>query len=413
MIKFVKHIYHYFKSLSYLISLFKKRNKNKKAVLVINHFFDQDIESLKLYEKDSDLRFIVVDPKRLFAPIISLFPMEIRRAQIPYTIDSQERNRSISRLISVCLFALLQKATDFKLIVTPSDLYYWLREFVGVSREKGVNTIVLDKEGIISPHYFEYHSKKIKNLFPPISDQFIVWSDRQKAFWRKVGVLDDKIEVIGQPRSDLLFKLEKSSLNVFESESNPLIVFFTYFTNAYIPPELEREKGLSWKDLRHSTHTQIRKLADKYSNVNIVVKCHPQQLDSDEIKEFFRGKSNIKVLLGAKSSNQLLINADLVIGFQSTSMIESVLLGKPTIYTFYSKDVEEFQEGILPFHKYNAFEVVRSERELYEKVSFYINNNFDYKPDKHARQELLNTYLKQVDGQVGKKVIKFLEEYIG
>jgi len=379
------------------------------VVLVINHFFDQDIAALKAAEGNSNLFFLVISPQHLFAPIISTFPIEIKRAEIPYDDLSQRNNRQTASKISKFILKFLMRKVEIDLILTPSDLYYWVREFILNAKLEGIRTIVLDKEGIISPHYFHYHALKIKRLFPPISDGFIVWSERQKSFWENVGISSRDIKIIGQPRSDLLYHLSKKRLNIFDDDTKPLVLFFTYFENAYITPELEEEKGLSWRELRCTSHRQIKILAKQYSGINFIVKCHPQQLDIEDVVLFFKELQNVRILSGAESSNQLLINASLVIGFQSTALIESIVLRKPTIYTFYTADVEEFKDGILPFHKFEAFDVVHSESQLFERVSYYIESDFENIMNEESREKLLELYFNNPDGNTAKRVIAYLE----
>ena len=416
MIKKIKHLYHYLRSFVYLISNIHKQDRQSKAkhnVLIINHFFDQDIEALLMANEEEDFVFKIVEPRKMFAPIISLFPKSIRIAEIPYDDDSVEIERQKSRKLSELIFNFVHKRFPFECIITPSDLFYWLREFIDVADKMGIPTIVIDKEGTISPYYFKNHTENIKKLFPPIGDKFIVWSENKRDFWINTGVKKEEIEIVGQLRSDLLKTLKKKKLNLFTDEKNkPLIVFFTYMLDAYIPKKFYHEEHFSWKELRNESHDILKKIAIKYENINFVIKCHPQQLDIESIKREFQSFKNVKVLAGASISNQLLMNADLVLGFQTTALIEAVALEKPTIYTFFSKSVEKFQDGILPFHEYDAFRVARSKEELNAMIEDFIEKDFKNEMNKESRERLLKKYLNNPDGNVGKRVLRFLENYL-
>ena len=61
---------------------------------------------------------------------------------------------------------------------------------------------MIDKEGTISPYFFDYYANEIKSKYPLLSQKILVWSERQKLFWKKTGVEEHKIKVVGQPRSD-------------------------------------------------------------------------------------------------------------------------------------------------------------------------------------------------------------------
>jgi hypothetical protein len=81
------------------------------------------------------------------------------------------------------LFLKLRKNYEFDCIVTPSDSFFWLREFIVVAESHGVFTIVADKEGIVSPYDYLTAPSRIKTYYHPISKHFFVWSERQKTFW--------------------------------------------------------------------------------------------------------------------------------------------------------------------------------------------------------------------------------------
>lgn len=388
-----------------------RNQSGKKTILAVNHFYDQDIQALINASDSTDLNLIVINPRNLFAPIVSLFPVDIRAGKLPYDDSSVSSERRYAKRISKIIFRTLYRRLNFDIILTPSDAYYWIREFIHVSKNENVPTVVVDKEGTISPYYFVNHCLEVKDLYPPISDKFIVWSENQKEFWSNCGVSPDNIEIIGQPRSDLLMSLKPEKLNLFEEERNPTVLFYTYELDAYIPSHMY-EAGLTWSDLRNQCHEQIKRLAQENSEVNFIIKCHPQQLDIEEIENDFNGYENLKVLTGSASSNQLLVNSDLVVGFQTTALIESIVLRKPTIYTFFSESVHSFKEGILPFHEYSAFETVSSDIELYDKIKEFIKNKFSSNIPDESREKLIKRYLNNPDGKVGRRVLNYLQQYL-
>jgi len=387
-----------------------KINDTKINLLAINHYFDQDIKALQL-AASNDINITIVEVNKIFGHLYTLYPQNVRLAKIPYDDDRIKTYRHISYLCSFIIIILLLKKVKIDCIITPSDSFYWLREFIAASKKLMIPTIVLDKEGIISPFYFNNYPQDIKKLFPFFSDRIVVWSERQKEFWMKSGVPLEKIKVIGQPRSDLLFKLKKETNFIFNN-NNPLVLFFTFEINAYIPTEYFKDKKVSWEKLRNDIHSVLKKIARNHSDLNFVVKCHPQQLDKADIEQEFNGYQNVKVLSGASLANQLLINADLVIGFQTTSLIESILLRKPTIYTHWTTDYDNFRDGVIPFHEHNAFIQANSPEELEKQILNLKDKKFVFKVDLKDRDILLKEYLNNPDGNVSNKILKYINTYL-
>lgn len=393
-------IYLILKSFFFYTFQVRIEGKGSKRILVINHYFDQDISSIV---RSSDcLKYIIVKPE-IFQPIRNIYPEIVHRGNIEYDHPSLEDKRKWARHFSFFLFKWMKWIYKFELIITPSDIFFWLREFIIISKQNKISTIVIDKEGVISPYYFEHHSAKIKNNFPLISDRIIVWSNRQKNFWIKCGAEESRIKIIGQPRSDLLLKKNDTHQN------ENYILFLTYFENAYVPKEIE-EKGISWSQLRAETHEILKEIALLFADQKIIIKCHPQQRDIKEIKKEFLNYRNIHVETGTQKTDMLLINAGLVVGFQSTALIESILLKKNTIYTFWTKSVEDFKDGILPFHKFKSFLIAHSKQELLSLLSMYCNKTLS--SNRFFDEELIHYYLNLPDGSVGLRINKYLKDYL-
>lgn len=405
LIRFTKYT---IRSMLLIIFCELKIGSGKNGMLIINHFFDQDIRALRLANHNHF--FFVVINHMIFQPIREMYPVSVRRAEVAYNDPAFKLNRFFARIYSRIILFILRKKYRINCIVTPSDFFYWLREFIVLAKEKSIPTVVLDKEGTISPHSYKHHSLNVREKCPFISDRIIVWSARQRQFWLRAGVDEERIKVIGQPRSDLLYLLEKGNLNIFPDNSKPLVVFFSYALSAYIPTANLKEDKLSWQRLRQESHSVISRFASTRPEINFVIKCHPQQADISDIEFDFRHLSNAKVLSGAILTNELLINASLVIGFQTTALIEAVCLEKPVIYTFWSDAVIELENEILPFHKFDIFFQASSPNNFKKLLKEFCDNDFNLPKSTESDKQLIQEYLNNPDGKVSIRVLEFIEQ---
>ena len=81
------------------------------------------------------------------------------------------------------------------------------------------------------------------------------------------------------------------------------------------------------------------------------------------------GKS-VQLVHGSLDARELIISADIVVGFQTTALFESLGAGKSVIYTYWSSAVTEYLNDLLPFHDLNprAINVATSAKDLKEKI---------------------------------------------
>jgi len=223
------------------------------------------------------------------------------------------------------------------------------------------------------------------------------------------------IEVVGQPRSDFFFKKDKwkTKEELGLSNERRVVLFFTYDSGAYIPLELFRG-GFNWTEMRTETHQVIKKLAEENPQIDFVVKIHPQQRDvSSILNDFSNAGRNIKLIRGSSISNQLLVNSDIIVGFQTTVLLEAMLLRVPILYTFWGKCVNEFAEELIPFHKTGGVEIVRSADELRKKIKYYIDTKAPVIAP-YAREnadKFIKDYFYMPNGHAGERTLRAVEEF--
>ncbi len=387
----------------------KVNNRFDETVLFINHNFTQDIECMSEYFKDY-YNVLVIDNIPFFNDAYYIFKKKDERiGEVSYKNISEIKKEKYRMIVSKKLDYLME-ITNLKFIIMPSDSFWWIREFVTEARERGLITIVVDKEGTISPLSYEVHANFIKEKFPFISDYLFVWSERQKKFWNKTGVNNDKIFVVGQPRSDF-FKNEKKWLTKKELEIGEYktILFFTFEIDAYIHI-LEKNNNNSWKKLRNNIREELFKFIEEHDDVQLIVKCHPQQNDLWDLRDFYKkiNNSRIKLIEGAKLSNQLIVNSDLIIGFQTTALIESLSTKKEVFYTAWTEEFELLKKHLIPFHDYEGFQVISSKKEFSQKLSHWYND--ELMTDFSKRKKIVSDYLYVVDGNVSKRICEKIGE---
>ena len=382
---------------------------SKTRVIAINHHYEQDIEAMRL--GGSDIGIIDLKHNYIFGFANLYFrDADFRGAKIPYdSPDFAEAREKYRRFVRV-IVAILKSLFRHKALLLPSDSFFWVREAVHVHREKSIPVIVIDKEGVIAPYYFREWIPIRKKNFPFMSDRLIVWSERQRDFWNQTGVDNDLITVIGQPRSDFFFHPERwaSREKLGLPTEGKVVLFFTYEKSAYVPLKSVAEEK-DWLPLRSETHEVLKEVASMNRDIRFIIKCHPQQRDLDRVYADFRGVKNAVVMTGSQSSNNLVVNSDLVICFQTTGFLDAHLIRKPIIYPAWGELFDELKENdMLPWHRSQGALFCPSPTEFKKELVRLIDSGIkevDSEDILRKRQEFVGDWFYNPDGQVGSRVI--------
>lgn len=385
---------------------------SRKTILIVNHFFDQDVRALARANKNYNL--VVIDPTKLFRGARLFFSDAVQGLMAPY---DKTDHHCLSEYRYECELILenLVKRCNPSLIITPSDVFYWIRELIVVARNRGIATIVIDKEGTTSPYNFDAHARRIRDFAPFISDHIFVWSERQCEFWGKVGAGHERITVIGQPRSDLLHHERHNDLDAYFRRWQPLVTYFSYMPNAYIPVKLVQAERLDWGEMRQQSHDEIYQLACDHPGYNFVIKTHPQQSDLDDLRRKYE-RENLRVIGGSAVAYELLQRSELIVAFQTTTVIEAMLLNKRVIYTYWGPLIPRLEKDILPFHEAPGIVVARSLNAFRETCGRFFtgdNSPFEFTAlELQARAEFVNRYLYRPDGRVCERFFESIGRFV-
>lgn len=385
--------------------------------VIFNHHYDLDVDALCAAETPHTLW--VLDPFALFKDMLYYFPPEHRDLLAVYGTGKMRDSIERFKAGFVRSFARrLQRETGLGAMITPSDIFYYQRPLIEELRELGIPTIVQDKEGTISPSaIMDDHARVLTERYPPIADQYYFWSESHREFWRRVGVSEDRMKVLGQPRSDFFFHPErwppKTSLGV--AASKPLIVVFTYDADTYARPSTEPNPERPWKPLRDHMHAAVRELARVRSDIEVVIKAHPQQVELAEIAAELAADPlpNVKLVTGSNSASHLLVHADVIVGFQSTVMIEAMLTKAPVIYAGWGTKHDELDAGLIPIHRSGGCSVPRDRAELDRMLRDALAGKLAPTAQMmQMRRTFTHRYFADADGHAAERVLQASAQFV-
>lgn len=378
--------------------------------------FDQDIEALKI--RNTQFSFIFLNAIHLRNIAMTIFPPSVESYSSynsPELAQLRQRwNRVMQRFVGK-----LRAQFDIHGVIAPSDNFFYVRELIPVLHNVAIPYIVVDKEGTICPAYFTHFAQYIKDTCPLLADHILVWSERQKLFWQKTGVAADRISVTGQPRSDFWKQperwMQKSELGIAGLRTNAkMFLFFSYDPWAYTPDYMVQKGEMHWDVLRTETHDVLFSFAKSHPEIDLVIKLHPQQTDLPEIENAVKnsGVKNIFLTTGPGISNQLIVNADCIIGFQTTAIIEAMITPKPIIYTFWGEAKDRWSQDLIPFHECSGINTVTSTQQLHEQLVRNLEAPELSVEQRSGRDAFVEEYFTSVDGQSAIRTLQTLDHLL-
>ena len=223
--------------------------------------------------------------------------------------------------------------------------------------------VSLNEVGVTEKTFLEFNKKKIPSIL--LEHGFIERTDKTKRFdvLSEYTSFKDKIAVWGQKKKDWL-------INEYGVDPKKIIVTGSprhddYFHSKYVkknkdeklllltPNPINDVNGLGNTELKLQFNKTIENIfltIKKFDNVKIIVKLHPIQLKhNEEIKSLIK-KLNISTPIYLWTSVIDTINsADVVIVVSpeihstSTMLLESMILGKPTMNIYFDEKIPQYE----------------------------------------------------------------------
>jgi hypothetical protein len=317
----------------------------KLRVLALDHYFDQDLRALEAHPRLLVRRFPY---QRLRGPALRMLGAEVATQLDTFNRPELEprRRRYAGWLADEVRRLYLEQAFD--VIVLPSDTFFYVRSLPDAAHALGIPVVVVQKETTVAVGTMQVHSANIGTEAPFSADFMTVCSERHLEFWLRTGANRSLIEVTGQPRFDIYAAPRR-----LQPSSRRRILFLSYALDAYVPRAGNQPRPTTWMQLRDETETVLLN-AIRSGSVDVLVKCHPQQDQRAEEARLARraGPSWRRGLSLARvdaDTRRLILGADVVVGFQTTALYESVAARKHVVYAAWGDAYDRFRERLIPF----------------------------------------------------------------
>ncbi len=402
----------YLSAISWNISLFLlnfKNNKNsKKKVLVLYKSYGaNDIELLKKNKKN-DFNFFYF-PRKNIKIIFNNFFNKIKHDLNDDKYHSQDKlvneTKSKYRNFLKKTFEVFNSKHNFLSVISFNFRYTSEKELHSVCKLLNIKFIVCQKESLhyndnnaITKLYIETNSKngEFKGHY------FTVYTQKYKDVLVSASISrPENIFVVGMPRADFYF-----------TDLKPEKKHILYFVPSWQPPKiLEKEFSFDQKKYSESVTNVIFDFALKNPKETIICKFKISS-NSDYFFENDIKKKKIKNIILKKggSSENLIKDAKAVIGFQSSGLIEALILKKPVIIPYFDlNSSQKFKECTLRLDNIAHYAYNRESMLLH--LNKVCNNSISFSKNQIKKiDDIIKHYIGNNDGKSSDKLLDFLNK---
>jgi hypothetical protein len=247
------------------------------------------------------------------------------------------------------------------------------REFAAALQENGTPFVIVQKENLngITPRRADFWRtvyEKGRGKFG--GRKILVYNQTERDLQISSGVVEPaQVIVTGMPRLDRIHQWRRAHAG--KEAERPQVLFFGFSRKDKVPGRNIRElktKGfanaaatvaeagdqwaeLSWNELCAGTCQGIVAFARRHPDVRVVVKTKKQTTQADEMMELLRGEgddlpANMAIVRGGDPF-ELLTQSKVVVGFNTTGLIEALAAGKPVIVPWFGEVHNETLRDII------------------------------------------------------------------
>lgn len=354
-----------------------ERSSAQIKVLVIEKaIFNEDVNVALGASKD--IQLFGVRRSVLKAMALGILPRHVC-ADDTYISDDPEARHAKERYREFLseVWRHLQRYIRFDMVLTGNWAYWAERELGAVLENVGTPFVVLHKEGIKPPA----RSELLRDLFRVTRGQFmgrrmLVYQEAERQHQIDGDISrPDQLVVVGMPRMDQLHEWRRKAAagTVPTRAVTPLVLFLAFLPNNFLPSYSGLPSDLAWDGLCRGSLRAMIDVAREHHDAEVIIRPRKQELE--EVLALLQGvlapDESLPANLTVSASGgaiDLVEKAWVVVGHNTTVLLEGLAAGKPVIIPEFAEALDERYHGYI-VDVGTAAEYPRSVAELVRAVS--------------------------------------------
>ncbi len=340
-----------------------------------------------------------------------------------YVQHDNDANRGRYRAFLNKLFDTLESIVgpiDFYLAGSQHDIH--IVEMVEVGQKRGISFLINDREGIYTTFTRNFVAEQIKRS-GLVKSHYVFAANHNHAFTFEVSRQPSvrSVEVIGELDTDYFFHFNHQFDRPEYQEWNHYrkkMVFLTFGTNNYIEPYAfpNLPPDMNWVKLLAESEDVVLNFAKEHNDIAVFYKMgHYEDLNHQFLNRCkVLGITNIIPLGRAFPCSELMMYADLTVGFLTTAMYEAMFGKKPLWYTHWSiPECVDQDTMMLPLKESGACRTLYSAEQFKNDLHHWAKDdpalNTVSKEELEARAKSLDWAFHRPDGKLSEHFFQRLQ----
>jgi hypothetical protein len=307
--------------------------------------------------------FIILSIPRMHIKEVFLgfLPVSIQDNNYRFETEELQKKRLELRAFWEEIVRRLSVIKPIHLVITGNFSYAAEQELTVACEELGVRFVALHKECLNTPALAEFY----QNVYHTHKSQFrgskiLVYNSSEAGIMLGSGIAqDNQVSITGMPRMDALHQWRRSAAGRGSKNRNqrPCLVLFSFNEKTGMPwvgdktshdrrmkmgPEYD---GLSISTLVEDCHKVVWELAEENAELEVFIKTKANMNGYKTLNQVYgpgyqkRVPSNLKIIHGGDPL-PLLIRADAILSFNSTTLLEGLAAGKAVVQPRYAEAID-------------------------------------------------------------------------
>lgn len=316
--------------------------------------------------------------------------------------------------------------------------YYLQREFAAALEESGTPFIVLHKENFngITPRRADFWRvvyQKGRGKFT--GRKILVYNEIERTLQISSGIVEpENVVVTGMPRLDRIHQWRREHAG--QDIKRRQVLFFGFSRKEKVPVIVGKKRHtlqwapgtatvlddieelwseLSWDQLSAGTCEAIATFARQRPDVQVIVKTKAQSIQMTDTMALLTAGGelppNVRMISGGDPF-QLLTESSVVVGFNTTGLVEAVAAGTPVVVPWFAEACEEAMSDII-VDLGDAVDYAHSPQEMVKLISAHIERGVKVPAELSAQcSEMLRRLVGNDDGAASRRVLEAVNREI-
>ena len=313
-----------------------------KGLAFGRQIFDEDTNAISKYSLNISIDSIHKSYFFMYLNYLSLYT----HYDLPSYFEKGENRESVKKHLINALQHLIKK-NDYKFVISGNYNYLECVELPGVCKTLNIPYIVLYKEGLnLNTEIATNYVMKRNSLLPFGGNKLLTYnhSIRNTFIDSKFhNIPEEKVVACGVPRFDNIIRSKNTS--------KPNIYKATLFS-PYPPDKIRLYKDQDKEIIKKyidSFHMDFIKLATKMPNKKFLIKTKAAEHYFSYVKKMVNVHGTLPNLTITNHGNaqEYIAKSEVISGFNSTTLIESCLMKKPTVSVKIPNITSSEEENLL------------------------------------------------------------------